>query len=222
MDQGVGREVKRLREQRDWSQAKLAVEAEMSVSGVSMIENGQRNLTTTTLGKLANAFGIGIADLFPKAQSSSPEPSFDDVLNDEQRAAWEASVAHGRDLRETGRARMWKALSEWSASKRRDEPYAVRRKYLDEMGDLLQEVYDAGAELGWAYIQAALTQGGSDASVPSYLREESRKTDQFYGQLFELAVSRKLGISTSADVIPVEYGATIESVTGTHSVQEAG
>ena len=117
---------------------------------------------------------------------------------------------------------MWKALSEWSASKRREEPYAVRRKYLDEMGDLLQEVYEVGAELGWAYIQAALTQGGSDASVPSYLREESRKTDQFYGQLFELAESRKLGISTSADVIPVEYGATIESVTGTHSVQEAG
>ena len=56
MDQGVGHEVKRLREQRDWSQAKLAVEAEMSVSGVSMIENGQRNLTTTTLAKLANAF----------------------------------------------------------------------------------------------------------------------------------------------------------------------
>jgi len=222
MDQGVGREVKRLREQRDWSQAKLAVEAEMSVSGVSMIENGQRNLTTTTLAKLANAFDIGIADLFPKTRSSSPEPSFDDVLNDEQRAAWEASVAHGRDLRETGRARMWKALSEWSASKRREELYAVRRKYLDEMGDLLQEVYDAGAELGWAYIQAALTQGGSDASVPSYLREESRKTDQFYGQLFELAESRKLGISTGADVIHAEYGATIESVTGTHSVQEAG
>ena len=59
-------------------------------------------------------------------------------------------------------------------------------------------------------------------SVPSYLREESRKTDQFYGQLFELAESRKLGISTSADVIHAEYGATIESVTGTHSVQEAG
>ncbi len=69
MDQGVGHEIKRLRERRGWSQAKLAVEADMSVSGVSMIENGQRNLTTTTLAKLAGAFGLEIADLFPKASA---------------------------------------------------------------------------------------------------------------------------------------------------------
>lgn len=72
MDQGVGREVKRLREERGWSQAKLAVEADMSVSGVSMIENGQRNLTTTTLAKLAGAFGLEIADLFLKAEAPLP------------------------------------------------------------------------------------------------------------------------------------------------------
>ena len=41
-DQGVGAEIKRLREEREWSMAKLAVEADMSVSGVSMIENGKR------------------------------------------------------------------------------------------------------------------------------------------------------------------------------------
>ncbi len=49
--------------------AKLAVEADMSVSGVSMIENGKRNLTTTTLAKLAQAFGVEVADLFPKAEA---------------------------------------------------------------------------------------------------------------------------------------------------------
>jgi transcriptional regulator with XRE-family HTH domain len=73
MDQGVGHEVKRLREERGWSQAKLAVEADMSVSGVSMIENGQRNLTTTTLAKLANAFSVEMADLFPKGQLPLPK-----------------------------------------------------------------------------------------------------------------------------------------------------
>ncbi len=72
MDQGVGREIKRLREERGWSMAKLAVEADMSVSGVSMIENGKRNLTTTTLAKLARAFELEIADLFPKAQARLP------------------------------------------------------------------------------------------------------------------------------------------------------
>ncbi len=64
--------MKELREERNWSQAKLAVEADMSVSGVSMIENGQRNLTTTTLGKLARAFGLEVADLFPKAEEPLP------------------------------------------------------------------------------------------------------------------------------------------------------
>ncbi len=67
-DQGVGAEIKRLREAREWSMAKLAVEADMSVSGVSMIENGKRNLTTTTLAKLARAFGVEVRDLFPLAQ----------------------------------------------------------------------------------------------------------------------------------------------------------
>ncbi len=68
VDQGVGAEIKRLREERKWSMAKLAVEADMSVSGVSMIENGKRNLTTTTLAKLARAFGVEVRDLFPLAQ----------------------------------------------------------------------------------------------------------------------------------------------------------
>ena len=71
-DQGVGVRIKRLREEREWSMAKLAVEADMSVSGVSMIENGKRNLTTTTLAKLARAFGVEVADLFPKAQAPLP------------------------------------------------------------------------------------------------------------------------------------------------------
>jgi transcriptional regulator with XRE-family HTH domain len=86
IDQGVGGEIKRLRSERDWSMAKLAVEADMSVSGVSMIENGKRNLTTTTLAKLARAFDVEVVDLFPKTESrSSLEPSFNDVLEGERR-----------------------------------------------------------------------------------------------------------------------------------------
>ena len=73
LDLGVGREVKRLREAKDWSQAKLAVEAGMSVSGVSMIENGHRNLSTATLAKLAQALDVGIGDFFPTGQEPLPE-----------------------------------------------------------------------------------------------------------------------------------------------------
>src|SRR5918997_2368421 len=71
-DQGVGREVKRRREEHGWSQTRLAVEAGMSVSGVSMIESGHRNLTTTTLAKLAKALGVEVGELFPKAQAPLP------------------------------------------------------------------------------------------------------------------------------------------------------
>jgi transcriptional regulator with XRE-family HTH domain len=73
-DQGVGREVKRLREARGWSQTRLAAEAGMSVSGVSMIESGHRNLTTTTLAKLAGALGVEVRDLFPLGQAPLPDP----------------------------------------------------------------------------------------------------------------------------------------------------
>src|SRR5918993_1137192 len=78
-DQGVGREVRRLREAKGWSQTRLATEASMSVSGVSMIENGHRNLSTTTLAKLAEALEVGVRDLFPLGQAPLPD------LEDEQR-----------------------------------------------------------------------------------------------------------------------------------------
>ena len=104
-DQGVGRQVKRLREERGWSQAKLAVEADMSVSGVSMIENGQRNLTTATLGKLARAFGVEVADLFPKAQSPLPlegsgqrEASFEEVVGSSPEERQERAEALARAI----------------------------------------------------------------------------------------------------------------------------
>ena len=73
MDQGVGRQVKRLREAKGWSQTRLAVEADMSVSGISMIENGHRNLSTATLAKLAEALGVEVRDLFPLEQAPLPE-----------------------------------------------------------------------------------------------------------------------------------------------------
>jgi transcriptional regulator with XRE-family HTH domain len=72
-DQGVGRQVKKLREAKDWSQTRLAVEAGMSVSGISMIENGHRNLSTLTLAKLAEALGVEVRDLFPLEQAPLPD-----------------------------------------------------------------------------------------------------------------------------------------------------
>ena len=156
------------------------------------------------------------------------EPSLPNGFEEERRAAWEAAVEQARRLRETGRARMWKTLSEWRASKGRGEPYAARRKYLDEIGDLLQKVYEAGGALGWAYIQAASsTPGGSDANVPSYLREESREMDHFYGKLFELVTSSGLSVRTGDDAAAAKQASADEaaaehaqSETRPHRVEE--
>lgn len=112
----------------------------------------------------------------------------------ELRSTWESAVENARHLREAAGAQMWKALSGWRASKNRGEPYAARRSYLDEMGSLLEEVYKADGAVGWAYIEAALTTpGGSEASGSSYLREEARKSGDFYADL--LALIQRAGLS---------------------------
>jgi transcriptional regulator with XRE-family HTH domain len=186
--------------------SELAKRAGVSRDTISNAERGVHSLQATTLSKLARVLGRAPSDLLaeeeklvPKVLSLSPEPSFDDALDDERRAAWEAAADEARRLRETGWAQMWKALAGWSASKQRGESRTVRREYLDEMGDLLQEVYDADEALGWAYVQAAFTQGGSDASFPRYLREESRATSHFYGKLLGLVESAKLSVRTGDD-----------------------
>jgi transcriptional regulator with XRE-family HTH domain len=193
----------------------LAKRAGVSRDTISNAERGRHSLQGPTLSKIAHALGRAPSELLaeeerlsPKAESrSSLELSLFNDLEEERRTTWEAAVDNARRLRDTGWAQMWKALSEWRASKQRSEPYATRREYLDEMGDLLQEVYDADGVLGWAYIEAALSQGGSEASVPSHLREESRKMSHFYGELLGLAKSAGLSIRTGDDAAAAKHAA---------------
>jgi transcriptional regulator with XRE-family HTH domain len=69
----VGREIRRLREARGWSQAKLAGDTGMGVSGISQIETGARNPSAVTLSKIAEALGVEVGDLFPLGQPRLPE-----------------------------------------------------------------------------------------------------------------------------------------------------
>jgi transcriptional regulator with XRE-family HTH domain len=64
----IGREIRRLREEKGWSQAKLAGAADMGTSGISQIETGARNPSAVTLSKIAEALGVEVGDLFPKEQ----------------------------------------------------------------------------------------------------------------------------------------------------------
>jgi len=68
----VGTEIRRLREERGWTGAQLAVYAGMAPSAVSQIETGRRSPNTGSLAKIANALGVEVVVLFPKGQVPLP------------------------------------------------------------------------------------------------------------------------------------------------------
>jgi transcriptional regulator with XRE-family HTH domain len=63
-----GKRLRELRTRADLSQDKLAAKAGMARNFVSMIENGQRNVTIVTVEKLAHALGCRLANLMPDAE----------------------------------------------------------------------------------------------------------------------------------------------------------
>ncbi len=65
----VGEKIKRLRQDRRWTQPRLAVEAGVAVSAVSQIETGRRNPNVGTLDKLARALGVEVPDLFREPEA---------------------------------------------------------------------------------------------------------------------------------------------------------
>jgi transcriptional regulator with XRE-family HTH domain len=61
---GLGSNVKRLREEKDWTQEGLAGRAGLDRSYVAGIEAGLRNPSTRALAKLARALGVPMSSLF--------------------------------------------------------------------------------------------------------------------------------------------------------------
>ena len=92
--------LKRLRTDRNLSQARLAAKAGLDPSTVNQIERGVREASPATLRKLADALEIGLYELLeedsPKGERrSSLEPSFNDVLEDERRVAELEEIRQG-------------------------------------------------------------------------------------------------------------------------------
>lgn len=73
----VGQEIRRRREEKGWSQAKLGVLSGTGPSGISQIETGRRNPSAATLQRIAEALGAEVRDLFPLEQAPLllPEPT---------------------------------------------------------------------------------------------------------------------------------------------------
>ncbi|MDQ3637590.1 MAG: helix-turn-helix domain-containing protein [Actinomycetota bacterium] len=78
--------IRQLRNEKGLSQVKLAVMADMDPATLNRLERGTGNPNLKTLERVADALGVGVADLLPKVlRLASPEPSFNDVLAGERR-----------------------------------------------------------------------------------------------------------------------------------------
>ena len=68
----IGSAVRRLREQKQWTQEQLAEKAELTPTGVWMIENGRTHPRRKTIDALAKALGVDLSDLFVAAPDDAP------------------------------------------------------------------------------------------------------------------------------------------------------
>jgi transcriptional regulator with XRE-family HTH domain len=72
----LGRNIRRLREQRAISQENFALEANLARSYYSGIERGGRNLAALNLIKIADALGCEVGALFPPMKELTQRKSF--------------------------------------------------------------------------------------------------------------------------------------------------
>jgi len=89
--------IRQLRKERGLSQVKLAVMADMDPATLNRLERGTGNPNLKTMERVADALGVEVADLLPKAPRRSPsEPTLNDALGEERRLgylrAWRAFV----------------------------------------------------------------------------------------------------------------------------------
>ena len=71
----IGQIIRSLREEKGWSQERLALEAGMATSHLSRIERGERRLPTTRLDALAAALGSSPAAVFAMQEGLALPPA---------------------------------------------------------------------------------------------------------------------------------------------------
>jgi transcriptional regulator with XRE-family HTH domain len=62
----VGRNLRRLRNEKGWSQEELAFRAKVDRSYISQLETGTYSASVTMLGKLAKALGVDASDFLKR------------------------------------------------------------------------------------------------------------------------------------------------------------
>ncbi len=68
----IGNRIKEVREQNDYSQAKLAEETDLSVSYISHIENAKRKASLESIVRIVNVLGITVDELLEGVQLHNP------------------------------------------------------------------------------------------------------------------------------------------------------
>jgi transcriptional regulator with XRE-family HTH domain len=71
---GIGKNIKKLREQRGLMQKEVASAAEMQASNYSKIESGQREISVDALDKIAKLLGMTVDEIIHYEECRSPAP----------------------------------------------------------------------------------------------------------------------------------------------------
>lgn len=67
----IGQIIRALRQEKGWSQERLALDLEMTTSYVSRIERGERQLSTELLERMAQALGTSVTGIYALAEGRS-------------------------------------------------------------------------------------------------------------------------------------------------------
>jgi len=76
----LGEKLRELRRYAEFSQERLALEANITPAYLGQVERGERNITVNTLEKICTALGISLADFFNSFENKSPAAS-DEILS---------------------------------------------------------------------------------------------------------------------------------------------
>jgi len=70
----IGKNIKRIREQRGLMQKEVASSADLQASNYSKIESGQRDISVEALDKIANFFGMTVDEIIHFDDTQTPTP----------------------------------------------------------------------------------------------------------------------------------------------------
>ena len=69
----IGKKIKQLRSDSDWTQSKLSEKSGVTASAISMIEAGERTPSLVVLRKISSAFKVPLTELTGEEESTNDE-----------------------------------------------------------------------------------------------------------------------------------------------------